>query len=107
MPDLYRCTLNPSGPNFDSWKEVFSTHLTIPLKSAYPITADFGDGEKNVEVYLLNLDAMTFKQRARLFGAMARKFQATVAEVERAIREDGFPIRAVDVIVEISMRAIV
>jgi hypothetical protein len=50
---------------------------------------------------------MTLKQRAHLLGFISRTFGVPVFEVEKEIAEKGFPIRAADVIVSISMRAIV
>ncbi len=104
MPELFRAALNPAGPNFERWREILGTHLSVPLKSAYPIVAPL-EGEGEVECYLVNLDALTLKQRARLFGFLSQKFQVPIFKIERELKDRGFPIRAVDVIVEISMRA--
>lgn len=103
MPDLYTAILNPRGPNYEHWSRIFA-HNPVPLESAGPIKVTLGE-EKDVEVYRLNLRAMTLHQRARLLGFIAQQFGVTVAEVEAQIQRDGFPIRAVDVIVSYDMRA--
>ncbi len=106
MPDLYRASLNPSGPNFEHWRYVLGTHTSVPLKSAHPVMANL-EGEGEVECYLVNLDAMTLKQRARLFGFLSEKFHVPVFKIEREFKDRAFPIRAVDVIVSYDMRTFV
>ena len=102
--ELWSAILNPSGPNFESWNEVMGAHR-VPLQSAKSILVTLGE-EKNVEVYQLDLSAMTLKQKARLLGFVARKFNTPVYEVEKEIAQRGFPIRAADVIVSFDMRAL-
>ena len=109
--ELWSAILNPRGPNYQSWKEVLGSER-VPLKSARSVMADLdGDArmvkETNVEVYLVDLQAMTLKQRARLVGFLAQKFGAPVYEVEAEINRVGFPIRAADVIVSFDLRAFV
>jgi hypothetical protein len=110
MPDLYSAILNPRGPNFEAWNEILGSHR-VPLLSAFPVQGNLGQhdnpDEKNVEVYLLNLRALTLRQRARLLHFLAQKFHATIAEVEEGIMQDGVPIRAADVIVSVDVRAVV
>lgn len=106
---MWSAILNPRGPNYASWKHVLDSER-VPLKSPHSVSADLGDGvrvvpENSVEVYLLNLQAMTLGQRARLVGFVAKKFDCPVSEVEAEIAAKGFPIRAVDVIVSFDMRA--
>lgn len=105
MSELFSAILRPSTPHYETWLKVLDSNQ-VPLKSPQSVKADLGD-EKNVEVYLVNLAAMTLKQRARLLGFLSRKFGVPIYEVEKEIAEKGFPIRAEDVIVSISMRAIV
>lgn len=63
--------------------------------------------EEDVEVYLLDLSALTLAVRARLVGRMAAKFRCPIYEIEKELRRSGFPIRAADVIVSYSVRAFV
>jgi hypothetical protein len=105
MPELFSAILNPRGPNYETWQKVLGSE-TVPLQSPHSVRADIGE-EKNVEVYLLNLAAMPLNQRAAVLGFISRSFGVPVFKVEQEIAERGFPIRAADVIVSISMRAIV
>lgn len=105
MPELCRASLNPHGPNHEFWFRIFG-HNPVPLQSPQPIKAIMGE-EKDVECYLLNLQGMTLGQKARLLGFIAQKFGVPVYRVEQEIARDGFPIRAKDVIVSISMRAVI
>jgi hypothetical protein len=105
MPALYFAILNPSGPNYQSWREIFGDSQ-VPLKNPTPVKAELG-AEKDVEVYLLNLAATTLRVRARLLGTLAQKFRCPVYEVEQELNKNGLPIRAEDVIVSVSMRAFV
>ena len=101
--ELWSAILNPSGPNYQTWHDLLGAS-NVPLKSSASTTADLGP-EKNVEVYLLDLRALTLGQRARLLNSVAQKFHSPVYEVEAEIARSGFPIRAVDVIVSFSPRA--
>ena len=101
---LYSATLNPSGPNYQAWLDILG-NPNVPLKSAEPVKVALGDKEH--DGYLLNLDGLTLRQKARLLGAMAQKFGVSISEVDQEIRRVGFPIQAADVIVSVSVRAIV
>lgn len=105
MSELYSAILNPRGPNYQTWHELLGSEK-VPLKSCASFTADLG-AEKNVELYLLDLRALTLGQRARLLNSVAQKFRQPLYEVEAEIARSGFPIRAADVIVSISMRAVI
>lgn len=102
---LYSAILNPSGPNFKNWMEVLGSNK-VPLESPQLHHAQLGK-EKNVEVYKLNLQAMTLRQRANLLARIARNEGVTIEAVEAALQEDGMPIRAADVIVSMDVRAFV
>ena len=78
----------------------------VPLKSAASGKTALGP-EQDVEVYLLDIPALTLPQRARLLSWVAAKFGAPIHEVEAEITKSGFPIRAVDVIVSFDLRAFV
>lgn len=105
MPDLWTSKLNPNGPNYDEWARILG-NSNVPIISPRWSLAELG-GEKNVQVYLLNLRALTLTQRARLVGTLAQKFGAAIYEIEAEINRVGFPIRAADVIVSYSTRAFV
>lgn len=103
--ELYSAILRPGGPNYASWREILGTEK-VPLKSAAPVKAELGP-ERNIEVYLLDLAALTLPQRAALLARLAKKFDAPIYEIEKEIEAKGFPIRAADVIVSFSTRAFV
>jgi hypothetical protein len=105
MPGLYHAILNPAGPNFEQWRYVLGTHREVPLESPRPFTAEL-EGEGKVECYRLDFWALALGQKARLLGFIANKSGVTIGEVEREIKNRGFPIRASDVILEISTRAV-
>lgn len=105
MPELYSAILNPSGPNYASWYAIFGDSQ-VPLKSPTSARAELG-AEKDVEVYLLNLAAMTLRVRARLLGTLAQKCGEPVYKVEQELKQTGLPIRSQDVIVSVSLRAFV
>ncbi len=106
MPQLYSAILNPSGPNYIDWQSIFGVGSKVPLKSPRSSYAQIGI-ENNVEVYMLDLEALTLGQRARLLSALSRRFKTPIYEVEKEIATTGFPIRAVDVIVTYDTRAFV
>ena len=103
--ELWSAILNPHGPNYQTWRDVLGSDR-VPLKSCAPVPAELGT-EPHVEVYLLDLAALTLPQRARLLGFIAQKFGVPVYEAEATIAKTGFPIRAADVIVAISLRAVI
>jgi hypothetical protein len=105
MSELFSAILNPSGPNYEHWYEVLGSDR-VPLQSCSSVKATLGE-EHNVEVYLLDLRALTLRQRSRLLGFVAQKFGVPIYEVESNIARVGFPIRAADVIVSVSLRAVV
>lgn len=103
--EVWSAILNPDGPNYATWRETLGAEK-VPLKSCHPTHATLGT-ETDVEVYMLDLGAMTLGQRARLVSRIATTFKVTCAEVEAELAKTGFPIRAVDVIVAIDMRAFI
>lgn len=103
--ELWKAILDPSGPNYVTWREIFGDER-VPLKNPREVKATL-EGEGQTEVYLLDIPALTLPQRARLLYAVAKKFHATTYEVEAEINRVGFPIRAADVIVSYDMRAFV
>lgn len=104
MPDLFSATLNPSGPNYETWMNILGTSV-VPLHSPRSVPAALGE-EKDVEIYVLNLKAMTLIQRARLVRWVVQKFGVLSPEVEAEMDRWDFPIRAEDVVVTFSTRAL-
>lgn len=105
MSELWFATLNPSGPHYDSWFQIFGMGR-VPLTGPTPVMAELGE-ERNVPVHLLDLRTLTLAQRAKLLSVVAQKFGAPVYEVEAEIAKKGFPIRAADVIVNYDTRSFV
>src|SRR5579863_9960965 len=103
--ELWSAILNPAGPNYHTWRDLLGSE-NVPLKCCSSSKATLGE-EKDVEVYMLDLRALTLGQRARLLNSIAQKFRVPVFEVEAEIARSGFPIRAADVIVAISTRAVI
>jgi hypothetical protein len=101
--ELWSAILDHDGPNYVTWYEIFGSGR-VPLKSPRSAQATLGE-ETNVEVYLLNVAALTLIQRARLMAVVAQKFGVPIYEVEAEIAKRGFPIRAEDVIVSVDLRA--
>lgn len=103
--ELWDAILNPRGPNYEHWHAILGDRH-VPLTSSASMKAELG-AEKDVEVYMLDLRALSLSERARLLSIVAKRFGVTVAEVEAEITARGFPIRAADVIVSYDMRAFV
>jgi hypothetical protein len=105
MPELWTCILNSSSANYETWHRIFGEDR-VPLQSSRPVRAQLGS-ETDVEAYMLNLNAMTLRQRANLLSSLAQKFKCPISEIEAELQQRGFPIRAVDVVVSYDMRAFV
>ena len=103
--ELWKAILDPGGPHYQEWHQIFG-ESRVPLESCKSQMASLGE-EKDVEVYKLNLSAMTLEQRSRLLGHIAKRFNVPIYEVEAEIAKVGFPIRAADLIVSYDMRAFV
>ena len=103
--ELWQAILNPQGPNYQTWLEIFGTNQ-VPLKNPAEVKAQL-HGEGQADVYILDIEALTLPQRARLWSKVAKKFNAPIYEVQAEIAKKGFPIRAADVIVSFDMRAFV
>ncbi len=103
--ELWHAILNPSGPNYERLKEIFGEGR-VPLQSSQSIKAQLGE-EKDVPVYMLDLKALPLGARSRLIVMVAKKCDASIAEVEHVMNTQGFPIREADVIVSFDMRAFV
>jgi hypothetical protein len=108
VTDLYSATLNPRGPNYRTWRELLGSD-SVPLKSPASQLADFGPpenlAEKNVEVYLLDIKALTLRQRHKLLLWNSQKFGKPIYEINYQLETAGFPIRAADVLLIFDRRA--
>lgn len=105
MPENFSAHLRSSSANYETWLAVFPRG-EVPLLSPVSGVTQIGE-EKCVEVYLLNLRAMTLGQRARLLAWLGQKSGKPIYQIEAEIESHGFAIRASDVIVTVDMRAVV
>jgi hypothetical protein len=101
--ELWQASLNPAGPNYQTWLEIFGSNQ-VPLKNPRDVKATL-EGEGQADVYLLDIEALTLPQRARLWSKVAAKFGVPIYEVQAEVKKKGFPIRAADVIVSFDVRA--
>ncbi len=100
---LFTAVLNSQSPRYSDWRHVLG-HDSVPIKSPQVAKANLGD-ELDVEVYQLDIEALSPEQRDRLVNFVALKFGVAPVKVEEQLESIGFPIRAVDVTVGYSMRA--
>ncbi len=96
---MWSATLDPTSPRYADWRKILGDFDNVPL-----VDANRRQAEPIGEHYLVDVDALTPDQKARLIAWVAEKFEATPAAVEAEIIQRGFPIRAGDVIVSFSMR---
>lgn len=112
---LWWATLNSSSPRYKTWRDILDGD-EVPLKHpaaqratlgvpAIERTAGSPGMEENVEVYAIDIHAMSDLQIKRLIAFVSAKFHAPAKDVELTIGREGFPIRAEDVTVAYSMRA--
>jgi hypothetical protein len=100
---LWAAHLNPNSPRYETWARILAGD-EVPLVKPVASRANLGD-EKNVEVYVLDIQRLTADQRDRLVQWVAEKFGVPPAAVNEQLESVGFPIREADVIVAFSMRA--
>jgi hypothetical protein len=103
MPQEFTATLNPQSPRYDAWVRVLGQDV-VPLKSPASFLANLGE-EADVEVYALAVEALSIGQCARLVDWIAENFGVAPQLAVQAINGVGFPVRAADVTVGMSMRA--
>jgi hypothetical protein len=102
-PEMWQATLNPSSPNFETWLEILRSNR-LPLQSATSVSMDLGE-EKDIEVYLLNIEALPLPRRAAFLAHIAEAVGEPIYRVEAEIQKHGgFPILAADVIVSPDVR---
>lgn len=105
MPENFSAVLDPAGANRDVWLKILGSDR-VPLKSAVSHKTDLGS-ERGVDVYELNLKAMTLMQRRRLAEWFSQTLGKSVNQIEAEFDNWDVSIRASDVIVSISARAFV
>ncbi|MGB9181842.1 MAG: hypothetical protein WCB68_21610 [Pyrinomonadaceae bacterium] len=98
----FKAFILESSPRSGEWLKVFGgrdVRVLGPLPKLAQVC-----GTEDVEIYLLDLDALTEEQRERLVTHLSEKFKIGREELEREIAEKGVPILAEDVGVPIDMR---
>src|SRR2546421_3246650 len=89
MSTDFVAAISPKSERYQEWLEVMGCDQ-MPLKSPIPIRADL-PGIDNASVYLMDLAALTFKQKERLARHLARKFRLDEWEVASELDEVGCP----------------
>lgn len=100
----WSATLNPRSPQYDLWRQILGSDV-VPLRSAKSFRADLGvpAKEEQVELYQLDVWSLSPGQRERLAQYVVEQFHFPREEVDRELEQRGFPIRADEVIVKISV----
>jgi hypothetical protein len=80
------------GPRRDIFAAVFPDAI-VPIQSVAPIKADLPD-HPNADVYMLDLDAISDGQRTALIFTLAKRFGASMQEVQQEMSSKGVPILA-------------
>ncbi len=99
---LFWATLVKSSPRYDDWRHILDDD-DVPITSPNSVEAQLGP--EKVEVYRLDVKRLNPGQRDRLIDFIVVKFNERRSAAADAIDKEGFPIRATDVTVEVSMRA--
>jgi hypothetical protein len=99
---LFCATLRPASERYAQWREILGS-VDVAIMSPIPSLCMLGTQE--AQVYNLRIAALTEEQLTRLVAFIAHKFSAAPETVRAALPAEGFPIRAEDVTVAISLRA--
>ena len=85
------------------WDRIFSPDGNVPITA--PVPAGRGElaGEK-ADFYLVDLDRVSEKAKARLIDEMAAKFGLSREEVAADIAAQGVPIKAAGICISICRR---
>jgi hypothetical protein len=102
---LWWAHLCEGSPRYQEWKKILGSN-DVPLKSAASGHTQLGPEEK-VEVYEVAISKLDAGQRQRLVDFIQERFRETREAVEQNLDEEGFPIRAEDVLVAFSLRAFI
>ena len=89
----------------DEWREAYGG-TTIPIMSPVAVRAQL-EGAGEHDVYLLNVKALSFTQRASLVAFLAKRFKSTVEEASAQLDAVGLPIIAKDVTVAFDVRYVI
>jgi hypothetical protein len=103
---LWWANLDHSSPRYAEWYRILETD-DVPLLSPMPVAATLGQlGPCEVcQVYLLDFSRLSQAQTERLVASVAKKFDVTEELVASQIICQGFPVRAIDVVIGYNMRA--
>jgi hypothetical protein len=100
---LWSATLRPSSPRYEQWRKILGSS-EVPILNPKPFATQLGP-EGLQEVYSLDLHRFNRAQVQRLIDVMVDMFGMKPHEANRVLLTDGFPIRAVDVLVSYYVRA--
>jgi hypothetical protein len=106
MQPLWTAHLNPHSPRYKDWQRILGSD-DVPLLDPKTYRANFGKEESEVEIHKLDWQGMSVDQKDRLVAWVAQQFNVHRAEARAELNQRGFPIRAADVIVAFSLRAII
>ena len=79
------------GPRRALWEEIFP-NATVPIKSFFTIKTDL-PGHPQAEAYMLDLDAISPEQRAKMLDVLAKRFNIPEEEIAQEVAR-GVPILA-------------
>lgn len=103
---LWTATLNSASPRYTDWRRIFGGD-SVPLLDCKTYRANFGKEERDVETHKLDWANMTAEQKDRLVIWVCKKFNVERSAARAELNSVGFPIRAADVTVAISYRALI
>ena len=98
---LWRATLSQVSPRYSKWRHILGND-DVPLKGPFSGVALLNGNR--TEVYQLDLDRLLPEQHERLLNWISSQFSVSVDEVRRDLPNEGFPIRAEDVLVTFDTR---
>ncbi len=105
MPrELWWATLNERSERYSIWRHVLGSDK-VPLASPASARASLAGVE--TEVYPLDLKALKPDQIVRLQTWVSERFKVSMDEAAGELLQNGFPIRAEDVIVAFDLRAFI
>lgn len=102
---VYRAHLVKGSPNHEQWLRVLGEGAELPLVTPLETRVNLGD-EKDIPVYVLDLNKLSADQFSCLVLEVARKFDVNPLDVDMDFRRDmTFPIRSQDVFISWDARA--
>lgn len=102
---LWTATLVSTSPRYKEWHRILGGDA-VPLLDPKTYHADFAKDERDVEIHKLDWQGLNSMQKNRLIEWVCKKFSVTRAQSSDELNQRGFPIRAADVSIAISYRAI-